>query len=57
MVEWLGQLLASVPSWLYLPALIIISIISIAVWLSWNAAGATILPFKQKRVDVGEKKK
>lgn len=33
MAEWFGHLLAGVPGWLYLPALIIIIVISVIWWL------------------------
>jgi ribose/xylose/arabinose/galactoside ABC-type transport system permease subunit len=54
MVEWLGQLLAAIPGWLYLPVLIIVILIALVWWLG----DITIFgnwPFAT-RVEGGEKK-
>ena len=60
MADWLGHLLGSLPGWLFLPALIIVVIISAALWFVFGTAGGGIggdVLFKGKKAYLGESKK
>lgn len=55
MADWIGHLLAQLPGWLFLPALIVVVIVASIVW--W--IDATLLaswPFQSKRSYLGENK-
>jgi uncharacterized membrane protein YqiK len=61
MAEWIGHLLTDLPAWLFIPALIIIIILSIVTWWLWSmfsaaAQTSTVWPFKPRRAYLGEKK-
>ena len=53
MAEWFGHLLAGIPGWLYLPALIIIIVIAVIWWLADLAAFGWS---SGTRADLGEKR-
>jgi hypothetical protein len=51
MAEWIGQLLAGLPGWAIVLAIILI--ICVAGFVMW---ATDVYPFTTKRVDLGEKK-
>ncbi len=60
MAEWIGHTLAAVPSWLFIPAVIIIIILISVVWVVYvlfegAAHSANIWPSTSRR-NLGEKK-
>ena len=60
MAEWIGHWLGSLPSWLFLPALIVFIIIATVLWFIFGPAGNGPLSevvFPSKKADLGEKKK
>lgn len=48
--QWIGNLLGQLPSWLFIPALIVLIVASVIVWYLFATApgGAVIWPFKDK---------
>lgn len=61
MAEFIGQLISSVPSWLFLPILIVVIALITAIWWIWSTVyassyGASAWPFKSRRIYLGEKK-
>lgn len=56
MAEWIGHLMGSLPQWLFLPALIVLIILS----LIWAVIEVSVYggswPLKTKREYLGEKK-
>lgn len=61
MAEFIGQLLSSIPSWLIVPATIVVIILTISAWWIWIWAesfpfGGNLWPLKPKRAYLGEKK-
>ena len=59
MAEWIGQLIAGFPSWLFIPAIIVVvagAVIVFWLWATLHTQDSVQLPWKSKRVDLGEKK-
>ncbi len=56
MAEWIGQLIAKFPSWLFIPAIITVVMgAGIIFWLVAVLHTQDTVPWKSKRANLGEK--